>query len=105
VLAGADINYADPRYPNAVMDAFAGHGTTVHHELGLRVQAGLTPAEALAAATSVPARLLGRTDRGGIARGLRAGLLLVDGDPGADITVTRTIAAIWHNGTRLHREL
>jgi hypothetical protein len=35
---------------------------------------------------------------------LRADLLLVDGDPCADITATRDIAAIWRNGTRLHRQ-
>ena len=62
------------------------------------------PADALAAATSVPARLFGLADRGRIAPGLRADLLLVDGDPCADITATRNIAAIWRNGARLHRE-
>jgi hypothetical protein len=55
-------------------------------------------------ATSAPARLFGPTDRGRIASGLRADLLLVDGDPCADITATRNITAIWRNGTRLHRQ-
>jgi imidazolonepropionase-like amidohydrolase len=44
------------------------------------------------------------TDRGRITPGLRADLLLVDGDPCADIAATRNIAAIWRNGIRLHRE-
>jgi imidazolonepropionase-like amidohydrolase len=66
------------------------------------VRAGLSPVEALAAATS--ARWFGLTGRGRIAPGLRADLLLVDGDPGADITATRNIAAVWRGGTRLHRE-
>jgi imidazolonepropionase-like amidohydrolase len=104
VLAGTDTNYPDPQYPNAIMDAFAGHGITLHHELELLVRAGLAPADALAAATSVPARLFGLADRGRISPGLRADLLLVDGDPCADITATRNIAAIWRNGARLHRE-
>jgi imidazolonepropionase-like amidohydrolase len=104
VLAGTDTNYPDPQYPNAIMDAFTGHGITLHHELELLVRAGLTPAGALAAATSVPARLFGLADRGRIAPGLRADLLLVDGDPCADITATRNIAAVWRTGARLRRE-
>jgi imidazolonepropionase-like amidohydrolase len=88
-----------------MLAASAGHGITLHHELALLVRAGLSPAGALAAATSVPARLFGLADRGGIARGLRADLLLVDGDPCADITATRNIVAVWRNGIRLHREV
>jgi imidazolonepropionase-like amidohydrolase len=104
VLAGTDTNYPGPDDDNAILSAFAGHGITLHHELTLLVQAGLTPTAALAAATSLPARLFGLTDRGRIAPGLRADLLLVDGNPGTDITATRNIAAIWRNGTRLHRQ-
>jgi len=104
VLAGTDTNYPEPGNGNAILNAYAGHGIALHHELELLVRAGLSPAEALAAATSVPARVFGLTDRGRIARGLRADLLLVDGDPCADITATRGIVAIWRNGTRLHRE-
>jgi imidazolonepropionase-like amidohydrolase len=104
VLAGTDTNYSDSADGNAILNAYAGHGIALHHELELLVRAGLPPAAALAAATSVPARLFGLADRGRIARGLRADLLLVDGDPCADITATRNIAAVWRNGTRLHRE-
>jgi imidazolonepropionase-like amidohydrolase len=104
VLAGTDTNYPGPQHDSAILTAYTGHGITLHHELALLVRAGLSPAAALAAATSVPARLFGLTDRGRIAPGLRADLLLVDGDPCADITATRNIAAIWRNGTRLHRQ-
>jgi imidazolonepropionase-like amidohydrolase len=104
VLAGTDTNYPGPGDGNVILNAFAGHGIALHHELALLVRAGLTPAAALAAATSAPARCFGLTDRGRIAPGLRADLLLVDGDPCADITATRNIAAIWRNGTRLHRQ-
>jgi imidazolonepropionase-like amidohydrolase len=104
VLAGTDTNYPDPEGEgNAILNAYAGHGIALHHELQLLVRAGLSPAAALAAATSVPARCFGLTDRGRIAAGLRADLLLVDGDPCADITATRNIVAIWRNGARLHR--
>jgi imidazolonepropionase-like amidohydrolase len=104
VLAGTDTNYPGPGDGNAILSAYAGHGIALHHELELLARAGLSPAEALAAATSVPARLFGLADRGRIARGLRADLLLVDGDPCADITATRDIVAIWRNGARLRRE-
>lgn len=57
--------------------------------------------EVLAAATSVPARHFGLTDRGRIAPGLRADLLLVDGDPTRDITATRSVAGVWRRGVRL----
>jgi imidazolonepropionase-like amidohydrolase len=105
VLAGTDTNYPGPEGAgNAILNAYAGHGIALHHELELLVRAGLSPAAALAAATSVPAQVFGLADRGRIARGLRADLLLVDGDPCADITATRNIAAIWRNGARLHRQ-
>jgi imidazolonepropionase-like amidohydrolase len=104
VLAGTDTHYPGPRYAAGMLAACTGHGIALHHELTLLVRAGLSPAEALAAATSVPARLFGLTDRGRIARGLRADLLLVDGDPCADITATRDIVAVWRNGARPRRQ-
>ncbi|TDK24403.1 amidohydrolase [Luteimonas aestuarii] len=79
------------------------HGTSLHHELELLVRAGLTPVQALAAATSLPARRFGIDDRGHIATGQRADLVLVDGDPLQDITATRAIAAVWKNGHRVER--
>jgi imidazolonepropionase-like amidohydrolase len=79
------------------------HGASLHHELELLVRAGLSPAQALAAATSLPARRFGIADRGRIATGQRADLVLVDGDPLDDITATRAIHAAWKNGQRIER--
>lgn len=79
------------------------HGASMHGELALLVEAGLTPLEALAAATSVPARIFRLADRGRIAEGLRADLVLVEGDPTVDITATRSIAGIWKEGVRFDR--
>ncbi len=104
VLAGTDTNYPDPQLAGTMLAGYVGHGITLHHELTLLVRAGLSPAEALAAATSLPARLFGLTDRGRIAPGLRGDLLLVDGDPCAHISATRNIIAVWRNGVRLQRE-
>jgi imidazolonepropionase-like amidohydrolase len=79
------------------------HGASVHDELALLVEAGLPPAAALRAATATPARRFGLADRGRIAPGLRADLLLVDGDPLADITATRRIAGVWRGGVAYDR--
>src|SRR5690606_16248977 len=80
------------------------HGATLHRELELLTRAGLSPVAALAAATSVPADAFGLGDRGRIAVGRWADLVLVDGDPTADVTMTRRIAEIWKGGVRLDRK-
>ena len=80
------------------------HGATIHRELELLVQAGLPPAAALAAATSLPADAFGLADRGRIAPGLRADLVLVGGNPLVDITATRQVEAVWKGGVRLDRQ-
>ena len=74
------------------------HGVSLHDELHLMVEAGLPTAAALAAATSAPAAALGLPDRGTLTPGLRADLLLVDGDPELDITATRRVAQVWRAG-------
>ncbi len=79
------------------------HGVALLRELELLVEAGLTPAEALTAATTGPATAFRLTDRGRIARGLRADLVLVAGDPTTDITATRAIEGVWKGGVRADR--
>ncbi len=79
------------------------HGASLHGELELLVRAGLTPVEALAAATSRSADRFGIDDRGRIAEGRRADLVLVDGDPTTDIRATRAIVAVWKNGYAVER--
>ena len=74
------------------------YGETLHTELSLLVEAGLSPVEALAAATSAAAGAFRLVDRGRIAPGLRADLVLVEGDPSRDIGATRKIAAVWKHG-------
>ncbi len=80
------------------------HGISLHGELELLVEAGLTPTEALAAATSVPAATFHLADRGRIAPGLRADLVLVDGDPTADVRQTRAIVKVWKLGVPADRD-
>ena len=95
ILAGSDVSE-----PLPILGGLA-HGASLHHELQLLVAAGLTPVEALKAATSVPARRFGLTDRGRIVPGARADLLLVKGDPSTNITDTLNIQAIWRRGIQL----
>ena len=73
-------------------------GFSEHRELELMVGAGLTPMQAITAATGENAKLLHMTDRGTIAVGKRADLLVLDGDPLIDIRNTRKIVAVYHDG-------
>lgn len=73
-------------------------GATVHGEMELLVRDGLTPAEALRAATSAAATVFRLQDRGRIAPGKRADVVLMDGDPTKDIANTRNIVAVWKAG-------
>ncbi|WP_433350888.1 amidohydrolase family protein [Microtetraspora malaysiensis] len=76
-------------------------GASLHRELQHLVDAGFTPGEALAAATSTPAAVFGLADRGEIAVGRRADLVLVAGDPTADIAATQRIRDVWVLGRRV----
>jgi imidazolonepropionase-like amidohydrolase len=71
----------------------------LHWELEALVEAGLTPLQALHAATGAAARILGaETGIGTIAPGLRADLLLLDGGPSKDIRNTQKIALVLIGG-------
>lgn len=78
-------------------------GPSLHLELDLLVRGGLTPTEALTSATAATAREFGLPDRGRIAPGCRADMILVAGDPTTDINSTRTIARIWRGGYEFDR--
>ena len=62
-------------------------------------------AQALAAAPSRPAQRFGLAERGRIAPGMRAALVLVAGNPLDDIRATRAIEAVWKNGHRVARAI
>jgi hypothetical protein len=94
VLAGTDA----PSFP--VVPGFS-----LHDELGSFVAAlGMTPLQALQAATLGPARFLGLADSlGAVEEGKVADLVLLDADPLADIRNTRRIRAVFANGRYLDR--
>jgi len=73
-------------------------GASMHLELEMLVDIGLSPVEALQAATSNPARVFGIQDRGHIAEGLLADLLLVKGRPDENIKDTRRLHTVWKAG-------
>ncbi len=84
---------------------FSLPGWSLHEELELLVEAGLTPAEALGAATWGPAEYLGRGDElGTIEVGRRADLVLLKRNPLEDIRNTRAIEAVILDGELLDRE-
>lgn len=92
LVAGSDI--AGPRVP----------GFSLHDELVLLVEAGLTPMQALQAATLTPARVLNKAkDLGSIETGKIADLVLLDGNPLEDIRNTQRIRAVIVNGKLLDR--
>jgi len=77
--------------------AFAG--VAVHRELELYVAAGLSPWDALAAATSTPARFLGAPY--GVGKGDLASVVVLDASPIADIRNTRAIHMVLVRGQRV----
>jgi imidazolonepropionase-like amidohydrolase len=79
-------------------------GFSTHDELGELVAAGLTPFEALRAATANAAEFIGATDqRGEIAVGQNADLVLLDANPLESIANTRRIAGVMLRGQWLSR--
>jgi imidazolonepropionase-like amidohydrolase len=79
-------------------------GFSLHDELGLLVQAGLTPLQALQAGTLNAAKCLGLADsHGTVEKGKVADLLLLDADPVSDIANTQKIAAVIWGGKILPR--
>lgn len=92
ILAGTDSN----QIPGFI--ANVPFGSSLHLELELLVAAGLDPVEALRAATANPAWRFGFYDRGVIAPGKRADLILISGDPTKNISKTRNIERIWVAG-------
>jgi imidazolonepropionase-like amidohydrolase len=92
VVLGADTGVEDHLF-----------GLAEHLELEAMVEAGMTPAQALVAATSRAAEYLHLDDRGSLAAGKRADLLVLDASPLDDIVNTRRIARLFINGAEVDR--
>lgn len=77
------------------------YGSSIHEEMAMLVKAGLTPVETLTASTSGVASFYKMTDRGRIAAGLKADLVLVEGDPSKNIDDSKKIKMVWKDGVKL----
>lgn len=75
-----------------------GYGSSLHREMELLVQAGMTPTEVLSCATSEVADVFGIEELGMIKEGKRAVLVLVEGRPDQQITDTKNIRQLWIDG-------
>jgi imidazolonepropionase-like amidohydrolase len=78
-------------------------GFSEHMEMELMVKAGLTPLEAITVATQNGAKLL-KIDRetGTLEPGKKADFIVLEKNPAADITNTRSISAVWRNGVKVN---
>jgi imidazolonepropionase-like amidohydrolase len=76
-------------------------GFAEHRELKLLTDAGLTPLQAIQTATKNAAAVLHLDDRGVIAPGKLADLLVVDGDPSKDIAAVDNIDSVWRRGRKV----
>lgn len=83
----------------------AGGGSVRHgrvaREVELMIECGLSPEAALRAGTSVAARLLGTHDRGAIALGQVADMVLFDANPLDDPAALRLVVAVFQGGRRV----
>jgi len=74
-------------------------GYSLHREIELYVQAGFTPMEAIQAATIVPARAMGlEKESGTLQPGMRADILVVNGNPLERISDTRNVRFVIADG-------
>jgi imidazolonepropionase-like amidohydrolase len=79
-------------------------GWADHHEIARWVELGLTPAQAIVAATQRPAELLGIKDMGTLAVGKSADFIVLNANPLENIRNTRQIASVYLRGVTLNRD-
>ncbi|MEQ1857801.1 MAG: amidohydrolase family protein [Longimicrobiales bacterium] len=100
-LLAADVDVVLGTDAGAVPDHFFGY--TGHRELEIFVRLGMTPMQALVAATSRPAARLGLTDMGMLAPGMAADFVVLDANPLDDIRNTRSISSVYLRGGAVDR--
>lgn len=96
VLAGTDCHDE----PNSFFDV--KHGESMHHEMELLVDAGMSTVDVLRAATILPAVHFGLQDRGVVEAGKRADLVLLSDNPIKDIKATQSIVRVWCGGVEVN---
>src|SRR5678815_708896 len=98
-LHDAGVQVAFGTDSGALPERIAGWGE--HHELELMVRAGLSPMDAIVAATQKSAVLIKASDRGTLEAGKRADFVVLAADPTRDIRNTRQLVTIWHGGREI----
>jgi len=93
ICAGTEANQMSPS-PVSI-------GESIHGELELLVRAGLSNRDALRAATVVPTEVFRLHDRGSLRPGMRADMILLQGNPLEDIGATRRIRKVWLGGVEV----
>ncbi len=97
ILAGSDATGLH-RPPNFLVPM----GISLHQELEKLVEAGVSTVDALRAATSLATQYFELSDRGVIAPGYRADLVLIRGNPIKNISTTREIERVWIGGVQFN---
>jgi imidazolonepropionase-like amidohydrolase len=100
-LVAADVAIVLGTDAGAVPDHFFGY--TGHRELEIFVRLGMTPMQAIVAATSRPAEHLGLTEMGTIESGKTADFVILDANPLEDIRNSRTISRVYLRGKEVDR--
>lgn len=94
ILAGSD-----------ALNPGTAYGATLHQEMALLVEAGLTPAQALNSATRQPAKVFKLGMRGTLFEGSKADFVILNENPEKDINKSVIVDAIYKNGMRIERIL
>ncbi|GKT94465.1 amidohydrolase [Colletotrichum tofieldiae] len=104
VLYEAGVTICAGTTANLMPDIKIPFGESLHRELELLVEAGMSRLDVLRSATCVAAKAFRLLDRGIVQSGLRADLLLVKGNPLEDITATRKVERVWIRGEEISLE-
>ncbi len=89
---------------DAGVSAKYSYGFAEHHEIGMYVRLGMTPADAIVASTSRPTEVLRIQDTGTLAVGKRADFIVLNANPLENIRNTRKIDSVYLSGARLDRQ-
>jgi imidazolonepropionase-like amidohydrolase len=89
---------------DAGVSAKYSFGFAEHHEIGMYVRYGMSPAQAIMVSTSRPTEVLQIKDTGTLAKGKRADFIVLNANPLENIRNTRKIDSVYLNGVKLDRE-
>ncbi|KAF6807802.1 amidohydrolase [Colletotrichum sojae] len=104
VLHGAGVTICAGTTANLARGASVPFGESLHEEMRLLAGAGMPLLDVLRSATCVAATALRLSDRGIVRAGLRADLLLIEGNPLEDIGAVRRIRKVWIQGEDIEPE-